>query len=133
MRSAGQAIFLAGNVALLFCLLYTFRLSRRELGRIHPTLLLLTAAWPLLIVRGVYGLLQATNTLGALRPFVFTNVCPDDCLVRQFLLRRIVRPAAQTANVSLTHASQVCQQHALAEFCSRGDTNGARARVRRGR
>ncbi|KAG6864923.1 hypothetical protein C0991_006344 [Blastosporella zonata] len=60
MRTVGQAIFLTCNALFLFCVLYSIRQYRRENpGRsIHPTLLLLLLAWPLLFVRGIYGILS---------------------------------------------------------------------------
>ena len=61
MRTAGQAIFLTINVFLLYCIIDTIRQSRRENpGKgTHPTLLILLATWPLLFVRGLYGVLSA--------------------------------------------------------------------------
>lgn len=59
LRVTGQAIFLLINTFLLYCILRTIHQSRRENPgrRIHPTLLLLLAAWPLLFIRGMYGVL----------------------------------------------------------------------------
>jgi hypothetical protein len=59
MRTTGQSVFLAINIFLLFCILGTIRQSRQEnpSKRIHPTLLILLITWPLLIARGLYGLL----------------------------------------------------------------------------
>jgi len=65
LRSVGQAMFLAINIFLLFVLLHTVRQSRREQrssrrsAALHPTLMLLLLAWPLLLVRGLYGLLYS--------------------------------------------------------------------------
>ncbi|KAF7973628.1 hypothetical protein HWV62_14816 [Athelia sp. TMB] len=59
LRVTGQAIFLLINIFLLYCLVRTINEARRENPgqRVHPTLLLLLAAWPLLFVRGIYGVL----------------------------------------------------------------------------
>jgi hypothetical protein len=60
MRVAGQAIFLSINVFLLYCIYDAIRQFKRERGgRVHPTLLLLLAIWPLLFVRGLYGILSS--------------------------------------------------------------------------
>jgi hypothetical protein len=64
-RTAGQSVFLAGNAALLIIILVTIRNnrrdgdSRRKKGTVHPTLWLLFIAWFPLIVRGIFGILQA--------------------------------------------------------------------------
>ncbi|KAJ7198098.1 hypothetical protein GGX14DRAFT_525881, partial [Mycena pura] len=64
-RTAGQSVFLAGNALLLFIILVTIRNNRRDgdlrnkKGTVHPTLILLLIAWIPLIVRGVFGILQA--------------------------------------------------------------------------
>ena len=59
LRVTGQLIFLLINTFLLFCLVRVIRQARRDNPgrRVHPTLLLLLAAWPLLFVRGMYGVL----------------------------------------------------------------------------
>ncbi|KAJ7120715.1 hypothetical protein C8R43DRAFT_1241556 [Mycena crocata] len=65
-RTAGQCIFLAGNAALLVIILVTMRNNRRDgdarrkKGSVHPTLIILLIVWIPLIVRGVFGLLQAS-------------------------------------------------------------------------
>ncbi|GAC94923.1 hypothetical protein PHSY_002496 [Pseudozyma hubeiensis SY62] len=83
MRGAGQAVFLTINVALLVCIVVTMRQhvqgryedadnhatrtstkeerhqSARRPWYGHLTLLLLATAWPFLVVRGVFGVLQA--------------------------------------------------------------------------
>ncbi|KAJ6554234.1 hypothetical protein B0H19DRAFT_1152935 [Mycena capillaripes] len=65
-RTAGQGVFLAGNAMLLAIILVTLRNNRRngdwrgKKGTVHPTLWLLLIAWCPLIVRGVFGILQAT-------------------------------------------------------------------------
>ena len=59
LRVTGQAIFLAMNLALGFSIVKTFRMSKAELGYVHLTLKLLAFAWPFLIVRGVFGVLQS--------------------------------------------------------------------------
>ena len=74
MRTVGQSIFLSINAFLLYCILDTIRQARREnpLKRsIHPTLLILLAIWPCLIVRGLYGILS-----GVLPAFNYFN--PDN-------------------------------------------------------
>jgi len=60
MRAAGQSLFLAINVFLLYCLYDAIRQCKREnSGRVHHTLWILLATWPFLFVRGVYGILSA--------------------------------------------------------------------------
>ncbi|CAK5270687.1 unnamed protein product, partial [Mycena citricolor] len=64
-RTAGQGVFLAGNALLLGIILITMRNNRRDgdarrrPGTVHPTLVLLLVAWFPLIVRGIFGILQA--------------------------------------------------------------------------
>ncbi|KAJ7784939.1 hypothetical protein DFH07DRAFT_786335 [Mycena maculata] len=64
-RTTGQSVFLLGNALLLVLILATMRNNRRDgdsrskTGTIHPTLWLLLLAWFPLIVRGVFGILQA--------------------------------------------------------------------------
>ncbi|CDR98607.1 hypothetical protein [Sporisorium scitamineum] len=55
MRAAGQAVFLAINTALLACIAVTVQRPWYA----HPTLLLLLITWPFLMVRGIFGVLQA--------------------------------------------------------------------------
>jgi len=64
MRTTGQGIFLLINIYLLHCILDTIRNYKREHPdrRVHPTLYILLAVWPLLFVRGVYGVLSAVIT-----------------------------------------------------------------------
>lgn len=59
LRTAGQAVFLAINAFLLYCICNVIRQSRREnpSKRTHATLLVLLAVWPFLFVRGLYGVL----------------------------------------------------------------------------
>ncbi|KAJ7690105.1 hypothetical protein B0H17DRAFT_1065511 [Mycena rosella] len=65
-RTAGQSVFLAGNAILLGIILVTIRNNRRDgdarkkKGTVHPTLTLLLIAWFPLIVRGIFGILQAS-------------------------------------------------------------------------
>lgn len=61
LRTVGQAIFLAVNVAFMLCVIRAMRQSKRETGRIHPTLWILLLVWPFLFVRGIYGLLSAAD------------------------------------------------------------------------
>ena len=70
MRTAGQATFLTINIFLIYCIIDTIRQSRRENpGKdTHPTLLLLLATWPLLFVRGLYGVMS-----GVLPAFNYFN------------------------------------------------------------
>jgi hypothetical protein len=60
MRAAGQGVFLSINIFLLYCITRAIRQCQREKsGRIHPTLLVLLATWPILFIRGLYGILSA--------------------------------------------------------------------------
>jgi len=70
MRTAGQAAFLTINVFLLYCIFDTIRQSHRDNSDkgTHPTLLLLLATWPLLFVRGLYGIMS-----GVLPAFNYFN------------------------------------------------------------
>ena len=70
MRTAGQSVFLVINIFLLYCIVDTIRQSRREKPEkgTHPTLLLLLATWPLLFVRGLYGVMS-----GVLPAFNYFN------------------------------------------------------------
>ncbi len=68
LRTVGQAIFLIINIALLLGILMTAYQARVESNRQdedeetskypHPTLIIIFVVWPLLIVRGFYGLLS---------------------------------------------------------------------------
>ncbi|KAJ7610481.1 hypothetical protein FB45DRAFT_844596 [Roridomyces roridus] len=65
-RTAGQGVFLACNLLLLVVILATIRQDHRmraEKGErgTHPTLILLSVAWIPLIVRGIFGVLQAVD------------------------------------------------------------------------
>jgi hypothetical protein len=64
MRTTGQGIFLLINVYLLHCITDTIRNYKREHPDrpVHPTLYILLAVWPLLLVRGIYGVLSAVVT-----------------------------------------------------------------------
>lgn len=59
LRTAGQSVFLVINTFLLYCIFNVILQSRRENpGKgTHPTFLILLAVWPLLFVRGLYGVL----------------------------------------------------------------------------
>jgi len=72
-RTAGQAVLLIVNIFLLYCIVETIRQSHREnpRKRPHPILLLLLATCPLLLVRGVYGVMS-----GVLPAFNYFN--PDN-------------------------------------------------------
>ncbi|KAJ6554299.1 hypothetical protein B0H19DRAFT_1153102 [Mycena capillaripes] len=65
-RTAGQSVFLTGNALLFIIILVTMRNNRRDgdarkkRGSVHPTLWLLFIAWFPLIVRGIFGILQAS-------------------------------------------------------------------------
>jgi hypothetical protein len=62
MRVTGQSVFLSITTFLLYCILDAIRqykLEQQGRKRVHPTLYLLLAAWPLLFVRGIYGILAA--------------------------------------------------------------------------
>ncbi|KAF8075316.1 hypothetical protein FPV67DRAFT_628901 [Lyophyllum atratum] len=73
MRAAGQSIFLSVNALLLACIIQAMIQHRREHpgGQMHRTLYILLAAWPLLFVRGIYGILS-----GVYPPFNYFN--PDN-------------------------------------------------------
>jgi hypothetical protein len=60
MRAAGQVVFLMINIFLLYCVVNTISQSRRENPRkgTHPTLLILLTIWPLLFIRGLYGVMS---------------------------------------------------------------------------
>lgn len=64
LRTAGSAIFLAGIIVIIGILIYTFYLCRtkyhypwKQLG----TLFIISLAMPFLLVRGVFGVLQACD------------------------------------------------------------------------
>jgi len=59
LRTAGQVVALTINIVVIYCILNAIRKSRRANHgkRTHPTLLVLSAACPLLLIRGVYGVL----------------------------------------------------------------------------
>ncbi|KAF5379458.1 hypothetical protein D9615_006612 [Tricholomella constricta] len=73
MRTVGQSIFLTINCVLLLCIFQAMHQYRRENpgGKMHGTLYILLAAWPLLFVRGLYGILS-----GVYPPFNYFN--PDN-------------------------------------------------------
>jgi hypothetical protein len=77
MRVAGQGIFLSINVYLLYCIIDTIREYKREHPgrRVHLSLYILLATWPLLFVRGLYGILSAVVT--AFNYFSPSNYGPD--------------------------------------------------------
>jgi hypothetical protein len=77
MRLAGQSVFLAINTFLVYCIFDSIRQFRREHpGRpVHPTLYILLATWPLLIVRGLYGILSSVVPL--FNYFSPSNYGPD--------------------------------------------------------
>jgi hypothetical protein len=90
MRLAGQGIFLSINVFLLYCIFDAIRQFRRERpgSRVHPTLYLLLATWPLLFVRGLYGILSSLLT--AFNYFSPTNYgahgLTDSFIVSEYIL-----------------------------------------------
>jgi hypothetical protein len=72
MRVVGQSIFLLVNVYLLYCIFRVIKECKLEnKGVVHPTLRILLAIWPLLIIRGIYGVLAAV--VPALNYFNFAN------------------------------------------------------------
>jgi hypothetical protein len=72
MRAAGQAIFLSVTVFLVYCIYDTIVQCKRDRsGKVHPTLWVLLAVWPLLFIRGVYGILS--GLLPAFNYFSPTN------------------------------------------------------------
>ncbi|KAH8824710.1 hypothetical protein DL96DRAFT_1558493 [Flagelloscypha sp. PMI_526] len=63
-RTTGQSVFLACNFILLFSIVKTIMMDRKEVksrgpGRNHPTLILLLVTWFPLMVRGIFGVLQS--------------------------------------------------------------------------
>ena len=68
LRTIGQSVFLSINAFLLYCVLDSIRSYKREKGKIHPTLWILLVCWPLLFVRGIYGILS-----GVLPAFSYFN------------------------------------------------------------
>ena len=60
LRTAGQAGLLMANMLFTCCIVNTIRQSRRENHgkRTHPALLLLLATCPLLLIRGLYGVMS---------------------------------------------------------------------------
>lgn len=63
-RTAGQSVFLTINALLIISILHTIwkdkkKVHSRPNGKVHPTLIILAVAWLPLIVRGVFGVLQA--------------------------------------------------------------------------
>jgi hypothetical protein len=70
MRTVGQSVFLTINVFLLYCIVDAIRQWRRENPSkgTHPTLHVLLAIWPLLFVRGLYGVMS-----GVLPAFNYFN------------------------------------------------------------
>jgi hypothetical protein len=77
MRVTGQSIFLAINTYLLYCILSTIREFKSDHPErsVHPTLYLLLAAWPLLFVRGLYGILS--SVVPQFNYFSFSNYGPN--------------------------------------------------------
>ncbi|KAK0522322.1 hypothetical protein OC834_006329 [Tilletia horrida] len=81
MRTAGQAVFLAINLALIGCIVATvrqFRDKAAQNGRRvpvygHPFLLIILAVSPFLVIRGVFGICQAViPSLSYYSPETFT-------------------------------------------------------------
>jgi hypothetical protein len=61
LRISGQIMFLISVFLLLYGMFRVIRECQSERnGHIHPTLLILLATWPLLLIRCVYGILSAT-------------------------------------------------------------------------
>lgn len=90
MRVTGQSVFLAINAFLFYCITDTIKFNHRNShdGKgVHPTLYLLLAAWPLLFVRGIYGVLS-----GVVPSFNYFN--PDnygpDGLTDSFVIREYI-------------------------------------------
>ncbi|KAF8172235.1 hypothetical protein K438DRAFT_1851771 [Mycena galopus ATCC 62051] len=106
-RTAGQSVFLALNLVLLFVLLLTARNDRRSRARkgglgFHPTLVLLLIAWIPLIVRGTYGVLQSADF--ALSYFDFNNYGPHGFTAHYTLVEYLmgVTPSGSRACVLLS-------------------------------
>jgi hypothetical protein len=101
MRATGQAVFLSITSFLLYCLLDTIRKCKREDkgSHIHPTLYLLLAAWPLLFVRGIYGILSAV--LPAFNYFNPSNYGPDGLTVQFVATEYVLSTAMEWSACSL--------------------------------
>lgn len=62
LAGTGQSIFFLMILGFGVALVYTMRrMSVPELGKIHWTLIILAHVTPLLVVRGVFGILQAVD------------------------------------------------------------------------
>ncbi|KAG6844826.1 hypothetical protein H0H87_003393 [Tephrocybe sp. NHM501043] len=101
LRTVGQAIFLSCNALLLFCVLYTIKQYRRENpGRsVHPTLYILLVAWPLLFVRGLYGILSGVYP--PFNYFYFDNYDSDGLKDSFVISEYILSTAMEWASCSL--------------------------------
>ena len=90
LRTSGQSFFLGVNVLLFFAIAWTiFSARQKRQGasdgarrRIHPTLILLSVAWIPLMIRGIFGVLQAAvfrlsynNSSSSLRFLLIGSSC----------------------------------------------------------
>jgi hypothetical protein len=101
LRTAGQAVSLTINIVVIYCILNAIRKSRRASHdkRTHPTLLVLSAACPLLLIRGVYGVMT-----GILPAFNYYNPhnYGNSGFVRSFVISEyIMGPATEWAACAL--------------------------------
>jgi hypothetical protein len=88
MRVTGQAIFLSMTVFLGYCVVDAIKTCKRDRGgRVHPTLWVFLAIWPLLVVRGVYGVLMPVVPM--LDYFTFSNY-DEDGLTDRFVISEYV-------------------------------------------
>jgi hypothetical protein len=60
-RGLGQGLFLACNLGLLFAILVTIQGEKKAGRKLHTTLVLLLIAWVPLVLRGIFGLMQAVD------------------------------------------------------------------------
>jgi hypothetical protein len=84
LRTTGMSVLLASSIFFLYCITDTIRQSRRENpGKgIHPTLFLLFATWPLLFVRGLYGVMSGfVPAFNYLKPNYYTATGMSDSSV----------------------------------------------------
>jgi hypothetical protein len=94
MRVTGQSVFLSITTFLLYCILDAirqYRLEKQGRKRVHPTLYLLLAAWPLLFVRGIYGILSAVlSAFGYFNPSNYgTNGLEESFVASEYVLSTV--------------------------------------------
>ncbi|KAK6983811.1 hypothetical protein R3P38DRAFT_3112452 [Favolaschia claudopus] len=114
-RTAGQGVFLAGNVFLLGVILVTMRNNRRDgdsrkkKGSVHPTLWLLFAAWFPLIARGVFGILQACSW--SLSYYNFDNYRADGFTTRFTLIEYFLGVLTEWVACILLNLTYLTSKH----------------------